>query len=126
MQRLSDAIQTFHDEIVNLKSGMDALHKALTEKDEPMSTNWAADILSALDLRQKEMTERLEGLAAKVVSIEFSSEEMNHFTKEADHEFHTRLKMLERDIRGYEAGLGLNLEVKLLQERLRFLEEKFR
>ena len=85
-----------------------SLEKAVAEKQEPLSEDWAS-------ARFDELTHRIDTVEL------FNGGEC--LPKECEYEFHTRLKMLERDIEGQEAGNGLNYEFEKLEKRVRDLEE---
>lgn len=115
MQRLSDAIQTFHDEVVNLKAQVDALERRVATTPEDK----AADTLTNKILL--ELAEHLTLMNRRINEIEADG---GMFSDEIEKEFHHRIKVLERDLYGYEAGVGLNADFEALQTRVKTLEEK--
>ena len=59
MQNLSDAIQRFHDEVMNLKGQVDGLEKSMANIEEPLGEDWASQILGILEQRVAAIERRL-------------------------------------------------------------------
>ncbi len=92
MQNLSDAIQRFHDEVMNMKGQLDSVSKSMANIQEPLSEDWASQILGILEQRVIAVEKRLGQINSM---FDFVDEKLNRIMG-CINGIDCRLKDLER------------------------------